>query len=98
MDAPAPYPILVILSILVLIWIFFWKGIALWYTAKYNQRKWFIFLVITTFPGILLNALGVVDLTYLYFFAKKRLTVEEMKTWKSFFVKKTSHEHKKLDE
>ena len=89
MNQNVPYPLLIVLSIVVIIWIFFWKGMALWRAAKLGQTKWFIFLVITIIPGILYNTFGIIDITYLFFFSTKNLTAAEMKSWKSFFSKKT---------
>lgn len=51
---------------IIFLWSIFWKGIALWKAAKYDQRNWFIILLI-------LNTLGVVELIYLFYFSKKRL-------------------------
>ena len=80
------YPVIVTLSIIILIWTFFCKGIALWRTTKLNQRNWFIFLLICTFPTIMFNAIGIIDLVYLFFFAQKKLTFQEIKTWKKYFM------------
>jgi hypothetical protein len=88
MDQNAPYPLIVTLSIVVLLWIFFWKGFALWRAAKLGQTKWFIFLIFAILPDIFFNTFGLVDLIYLFFFSKKKLTAEEIKTWKSVFSKK----------
>lgn len=49
---------------LLIIWELFWKGIALWGSAKNNHKYWFIFL-------LLINSLGIVPLIYLNFFSKK---------------------------
>jgi hypothetical protein len=79
------YPVVVTLSVIILLWSFFWKGVSLWTATKENQKKWFIFLLICIFPTILFNAIGIVDLVYLFFFAKKKLTFKEIKSWKSYF-------------
>jgi hypothetical protein len=63
------------------IWSLFWKGIALWRAAQLKQRNWFVVIVV-------LNTVGILELIYLFRFAKKRLTFREMKTWKEFFVSK----------
>ncbi len=64
-----------LIVILSLAWTFFWKGIALWRAANSKQKYWFAFMVLP------LNTLGLIELPYLFFFAKKRLTLQEIKSW-----------------
>jgi hypothetical protein len=52
------------------IWSIFWKALALWRAARYSQKNWFIAIVI-------LNTLGIVELFYLFYFAKKRMTLKD---------------------
>jgi len=52
------------LVILVTIWDLVWKGIALWKSARNEQRNWFVVL-------LLINSLGIVPIIYLQFFQKK---------------------------
>jgi len=64
------------------IWGSLWSAIVLWRSARLNQKNWFIlFFVIHTF--------GILELIYLFYFAKKRLTMEEIKSWyrNIFFTK-----------
>jgi len=49
----------------VLAWSIFWKGLALWHAARRNDYIWFIVMVIV-------NTLGILEIIYLFFFAKKR--------------------------
>lgn len=70
-------PGLIILIILISIWQFSVKGIALWRASQLKQRNWFIAL----FVLMPFNDLGIVELVYLFYFAKKRLTVSEIKKW-----------------
>jgi hypothetical protein len=63
------------------VWSLIWKGIALWRAAHLNQRNWFIVMLV-------LNTIGILEIVYLFRFAKKRLTYQEMKQWKNIFVKK----------
>lgn len=49
--------------VLFLIWSFAWKGFALWKSAKNNQKKWFIAILI-------LNTLGLLEIIYLFYFCK----------------------------
>jgi Family of unknown function (DUF5652) len=57
-------------------WSILWKGIALWRAANLKQRNWFIGV-------LLLNTMGILEIAYLFFFAKKKLTLKELKFWES---------------
>lgn len=59
---------------LVLIWSTFWKGLALWRSAKEGNKYWFL-------PILVFNTLGIVEIIYLFRFAKHRLTFQEMQGW-----------------
>lgn len=52
-----------------LIWSLIWKGIALYKSARNEQKKWFVLLLIT-------NTLGILPIIYLLFFStpKKKST------------------------
>jgi hypothetical protein len=65
-------PTLAILGLYV--WSIVWKGLALWKAANLKQRNWFIGV-------LLLNTLGILDIIYLFFFAKKKMTLGELKFW-----------------
>jgi len=56
------------------IWSLLWKGLALWRAAKYSQRNWFIVTLI-------INTLGLLDIIYLFGFAKKRLKLNDLMFW-----------------
>ncbi|MDD5152921.1 MAG: DUF5652 family protein [Candidatus Pacebacteria bacterium] len=45
------------------LWSLFWKGMALWHSAKRGDKIWFIVLLV-------LNTLGIVEICYLLFVAK----------------------------
>lgn len=53
------------LLFLLTLWSLAWKGLALWRAVKQNQRNWFIALLV-------LNTVGILEITYLYFFSKKK--------------------------
>lgn len=63
-----------ILLFIVYLWSLTWKGIALWRASKSEQRNWFIAILV-------LNTLGILEIVYLFRFAKKRLTVTEIQAW-----------------
>lgn len=45
-------------------WVIPWKGVALWKSARLNQRKWFIALLI-------FNTLAILEILYIFVFSKK---------------------------
>lgn len=53
------------LLLLIIAWILFWKGWALWRAAKNNQKYWFIAI-------LLVNTLGILEIIYLQWFTKKK--------------------------
>jgi len=61
-----------ILILALLVWSMFWKILALWRAAKNNQRYWFIGV-------LLLNTFGIIELVYLFKFAKNKLSLEDLK-------------------
>lgn len=52
------------LIILTGLWTLPWKGVALWKSAKNNQKAWFIALLIV-------NSLAVLEILYIFIFSKK---------------------------
>jgi len=67
------YPILKILIPVLLLWSLLWKGLALWNASKNNQKNWFIAILV-------LNTLGILEITYLFYFAKNKLKLNELLT------------------
>lgn len=47
-----------------LIWTLFWKGPALWKSARRGDTAWFVTL-------LLLNTVGILDILYLFIFSRK---------------------------
>jgi predicted membrane channel-forming protein YqfA (hemolysin III family) len=66
----------VVLQFVLLAWSILWKGIALWNASKNSQRNWFIVMLIV-------NTIGVLEIIYLFRFAKKRLVLKDLLFWKS---------------
>lgn len=58
-------PIGILVFILVLIWTFVWKALALWRAARQGSEWWFIALLV-------LNTMGILDIIYLYVFSKPK--------------------------
>jgi len=51
------------LSLPVVLWVLVWKGIALWKSARHNQKWWFIALLV-------INTLGLLEILYIFIFSK----------------------------
>lgn len=49
---------------LVALWTIFWKGMALWKSARLGHKYWFVALLV-------INTLGVLEILYIYFWSKK---------------------------
>lgn len=49
--------------LLVIVWSLFWKGFALWFAAKRNEKWWFIAFLV-------LNTIGILEIVYIFFVAQ----------------------------
>lgn len=52
-------PVLVILGL----WSIFWKGLALWHSARRGEPWWFVIMLVV-------NTMGILEIVYLFAFAK----------------------------
>ena len=52
-----------LLLLVVALWSIFWKGLALWRSARRGQPWWFFFMLI-------INSLGILEIIYLFAVAK----------------------------
>jgi len=52
--------------ILLLAWSLFWKGLALWHSARREQPWWFVII-------LLVNTAGILEIAYLFLVAKLKL-------------------------
>ncbi|HSD98498.1 MAG TPA: DUF5652 family protein [Patescibacteria group bacterium] len=57
------------------IWSLFWKGLALWHSSKLSQRNWFVVMLVV-------NTAGLLEIAYLFFFAKKKFDYHTLFFWK----------------
>lgn len=48
-----------------IVWTLIWKGLALWKAGQNGQKAWFVVL-------FLVNTLGLLEIVYLVWFAKKK--------------------------
>ena len=58
----AGFPVFLVAALV--LWDVVWKGLALWRSARHEQKGWFIALLI-------LNTAGIIPILYLAFFQKK---------------------------
>lgn len=54
-------PLIIAISI---VWIFIWKGFALWKSAELHHKYWFLAI-------LLINTFGILEIIYLFFVARK---------------------------
>lgn len=50
---------------IMLVWIFAWKGVALWKAAKKNDIGWYVGILV-------INLLGVLEILYIFFFSERK--------------------------
>jgi hypothetical protein len=48
-----------------LVWSLFWKGLALWRSARNGQKYWFVAILVV-------NTVGILEIIYLLFFSKEK--------------------------
>ncbi len=51
------------------VWTLIWKGLALWKSARNDERYWFVFLLLP------INTAGILEMLYLFVFAKNKLVL-----------------------
>jgi len=49
--------------LVLLVWSIFWKGVALWHSARRGENIWFMAILIV-------NTVGILEIIYLFLFAK----------------------------
>lgn len=52
-------------TVLAFVWVFVWKGLALWKSARLGSRWWFVALLV-------INTLGILEILYLYVFSESK--------------------------
>lgn len=68
--------------IILIIWTFIWKGLALWKSAKLNQSIWFVVLLV-------INTLGILEIIYLILYSKHSISkIQEKQSKKAKKTKK----------
>jgi len=56
--------ILPVAIVVFLVWSLFWKGWALWESARRGEKVWFALLLV-------INTLGLLEILYIFWFSKK---------------------------
>lgn len=69
----------------IVIWTLFWKGLALWTSARNNHKAWFIVLLV-------LNTAGILEIIYYFFFRKQDSKGQQL--LRDYFPKKEANELK----
>ena len=72
-----------ILALILFLWSLAWKGIALWHASKNDQKQWFTAMLI-------INTLGILEIVYLFQFAKHKLTIDAAKKFIASLAKLTN--------
>jgi len=68
-------PFGIFLFVVLLIWSFIWKGIALWKAVKNNHKTWYVVLLI-------INTVGILEIIYLFCCQRKKIEKEVKKVVK----------------
>lgn len=58
----------------IFVWSLLWKGLALWNAARNSQKSWFMIMLVV-------NTVGILEILYLFAFAKKKMKLSELKFW-----------------
>ena len=74
-------PIPPFLLIAISLWSLIWKGFALWRSARLSQQNWFIAI-------LFLNSAGILEIAYLFWFAKEKITFDFSDIMKRLSFKK----------
>ncbi|OGZ06531.1 MAG: hypothetical protein A2942_04830 [Candidatus Lloydbacteria bacterium RIFCSPLOWO2_01_FULL_50_20] len=65
-----PTLLLVSLFVVLLVWSLFWKGWALWISARKTEKTWFVIF-------LLVNTVGILEIVYLFLLNKKEPSIGE---------------------
>jgi predicted membrane channel-forming protein YqfA (hemolysin III family) len=66
-----------VLLYVLFVWSLIWKGLALWHAAKLSQKNWFVVMLV-------LNTVGILELVYLFYFAKKKFALQTLRFWENW--------------
>ena len=57
------------IMVLIIVWSLPWKAVALWKSARLNQKGWFIALLV-------INTLGIFEILYIFVFSGRTKPLE----------------------
>jgi len=58
------------ITLLIILWVMPWKGLALWKAARRSEKWWFVVLLIV-------NTLAVLEILYIFIFSKKKGVIKK---------------------
>ena len=62
----------IVLLFALVLWMLWWKRVALWRAAKRGEKKWFVALLI-------FNTLAILEILYIFVFSKQKENKEPQK-------------------
>lgn len=68
-----PLPVNPFIFFLIVLWVTFWKGLALWKSAQNKQRNWFITILVLNGATA-----GLLEIAYLFYFSRDKLKLDEI--------------------
>ncbi len=57
---------------IIITWVLFWKGLALWKAARRNSPTWFVVLLV-------INTVGILEILYFFLFSEMKFNSKENK-------------------
>ena len=71
---------------IIITWILFWKGLALWKSARRNSPTWFVFLLI-------INTVGILEILYFFLFSEMKFDDKKDKKGKGKTAKRPARKN-----
>ncbi len=68
-----------IILIVLIVWSFIWKGLALWHASRNEEKYWFVAVLI-------LNTVGILEILYLFIFSKQKWTINKVKKFVASYI------------
>jgi len=60
-------PISITILVVLMVWSLVWKGYALWQSARFGHKWWFVIMLIV-------NTVGILEIFYIFVIARKQKT------------------------
>lgn len=68
-----------IILIVLIVWSFIWKGLALWHASRNEEKYWFVAILI-------LNTVGILEIVYLFVFSKQKWNITKVKKFIASYI------------